>query len=804
MQNFLAAGTALTLVLAAQAGAQQAAAPAVVPAGATPAAAPDGGDAPGLADIVVTAQRRTESSQRAGIAIDVVSGAEVLSQGVTQPSDLNRIVPSLQVQDAGGANKTFFLRGVGNFTVNGYSDPAIAVNYDGVYLGRPTSTSGLFYDLERLEVLKGPQGTLYGRNATAGAINILPAKPKLDDVSGFVDASYGNYNAVNVQGALNLPLGSIAAIRLSGNVVSRDGYLSDGTSDEETQAARAQLLVEPSPDLTLRLAADWSHSGGKGVGSSYDGAYALNFATGGYAFVPSGLDASIGLFDPKAQAYRQTLFLGVSGRTADPLANDVYLNNDFYGVNGELTWDTGVGTLTVIPAWRKADLNYNFGAAAFIGLIREEDEQYSFEARFNGKRIGPFDYVLGAYYFDETVNGNYTFAQQALNAYQFYTSKTKSWALFGRVVANVTDRLRLIGGLRYTDDHKDFNGQADVFVVVCTQRNAFGVPSCPTTPLLPVGTSYTSLQPPFIVPPPGQARPIGATGAILSRVTTLVDATLPNSQVTWRGAAEFDLAPKSLLYASVERGYRSGGFSLAAGYETYKPEFITAYTVGVKNRFFGNRLQLDVEAFWWDYTDQQIGRIGVDANGNQGQFSQNIGQSTIKGVEGTVDYLPLPDTLLTGEIQYLDSRYKSFVYTQPVGNTPPLTGCPTTLAAGIYTINCSGFPAFNAPKWTLTVGAQQTAHLGAFKLVGSVDTQYRSSRYVEAEFLPQELVHGTWTTNVQLGFGPDDGRWQVIGFIRNLENDRIIVNTPTVSVASALVATTSAPRTFGARVHYSF
>ena len=329
---------------------------------AAPAAAP-ATEAPGLADIVVTAQRRVESSQRAGIAIDVVGGAEVLSQGVTQPSDLNRIVPSLEVQDAGGANKTFFLRGVGNFTVNGYSDPAIAVNYDGVYLGRPTSTSGLFYDLERLEVLKGPQGTLYGRNATAGAINILPAKPKLGDVSGFLDASYGNYNAVNVQGALNLPIGSIAAVRLSGNVVSRDGYLSDGTSDEKTQAARAQLLVEPSADLTLRLAADWSHSGGKGIGSSYDGAYALNFATGRYNFVPSGLDASVGLFDPKAQAYRQSLFLGVSGRTADPLANNVYLNNDFYGVNGELTWNTGAGTLTVIPAWRKADLNYNFGAA---------------------------------------------------------------------------------------------------------------------------------------------------------------------------------------------------------------------------------------------------------------------------------------------------------------------------------------------------------------------------------------------------------------------------------------------------------
>nr|WP_295662767.1 TonB-dependent receptor [Polymorphobacter sp.] len=809
MRRLLLAGTALTLSISCPALAQVAETPAPAPAPAQAApttAAPSqgGGESQGLTDIVITAQRRVESSQRAGVAIDVVSGTQVLAQGITQPSDLNRIVPSLQAQDAGGANKTFFLRGVGNFTVNGYSDPAIAVNYDGVYLGRPTSTSGLFYDLERLEVLKGPQGTLYGRNATAGAINILPARPKLGDVSGFVDASYGNYNAVNVQGAVNLPIGSIAAVRVSGNVVSRDGYLTDGTSDEKTQAGRIQLLVEPSSELKLRVAADYSHSGGKGVGSSYDGAYALNFQTGAYGFVPSGLGAQVGLYDPRAQAYRQSLFLGVSGRTAASLDSNVYLDNKFYGVNGELNWDTGAGTLTVIPAYRKADLNYNFGAAAFVGLIREKDEQYSLEARFNGKRIGPFDYVVGGYYFNEKVNGNYTFAQQALNAYQFFNSSTKSWAVFGRVVANVTDRFRLIGGVRYTDDHKDFDGRADVFVVVCTQRNAFGVPSCPTTPLLPVGSNYNALQPPFIVPPAGQARPIGTSGAILSRVATIVDATLPSSQVTWRGAAEFDIAPRSLGYASVERGYRSGGFSLAAGYETYKPEFITAYTVGVKNRFFDNKLQLNVEAFWWDYKDQQIGRIGVDANGNQGQFSQNIGQSTIKGAEGNIEYLPLPDTLLTGEVQYLDTKYKSFSYNQPAQATPPLTGCPTTLNTGVYTINCSGFPAFNAPKWTLTVAAQQTVRVGGYKVVGSVDTHYRSKRYVEAEFLPEELVHGTWTTNLQLGFGPDGGHWQVTGFIRNLENDRIIVNTPTVSVASALVATTSAPRTFGVRAGYTF
>ncbi|MFD1949807.1 TonB-dependent receptor [Sphingomonas arantia] len=795
------AGTALALLAPLHAAQAQDAGSNAQTITNTPSAAEPG---EGLADIIVTAQRRSESAQRAGIAIDVVTGSAVTNQGITQPSDLNRIVPSLNVQDAGGANKTFFLRGVGNFTVNGYSDPAIAVNYDGVYLGRPTSTSGLFYDLERLEVLKGPQGTLYGRNATAGAINILPAKPKLGENSGFFTGSYGNYDAIVAQGALNLALGKDAALRVSGTVTDRSGYLSDGTSDEKTQAARAQLLVQVSPDLRVRIGADYSHTGGKGVGSSYEGSYALNRGTGQYSFVPSGLDRSVGIFDPAAQAYRQTLFLGVAGRNAAPLEDDVYQNNDFYGVNGEMTLDVGGGTLTVIPAYRHAKLDYVFAAPSFYGYIREKDDQFSLEARFAGERIGIFDYILGAFYYDESVKGDYTFAQQALNSYQTFDSSTKSTALFARLTANITDRARLIGGVRYTRDNKDFTGQADVLVVVCTARNAFGAPNCPNVPLLPLTATMDQLQAPFIVPPAGQARPIGATGAILSRVLTVVDTGLNNNEVTWRAAAEFDVSSRSLLYASVERGYRSGGFSVAAGYESYAPEFITAYTIGSKNRLFDNKLQLNLEAFWWKYKNQQIGRIGIDANGNQGQFSQNIGQSSIKGAEADIQFLPLPDTLFSANIQYLDTKYDSFIFTQPVGTSPPLTGCGTTLTGAVYTIDCSGFPAFNAPKWTISMGAQQTVRFGDFKLVGGVDTQYRSSRYVQVEFLPQELVGETWTTNAQLGIGPDDDRWQLTAFVRNIEDRRIVLNTPIYGLGSALTATTSAPRTYGLRVNTKF
>ncbi|MEO7786466.1 MAG: TonB-dependent receptor plug domain-containing protein, partial [Sphingomicrobium sp.] len=156
----------------------------------------------GLQDIIVTAQRTSTVAQRTPIAIAVVKPEELTRQNITRAEDLSRVVPALIATPSGGSNTSYFLRGVGNTTANSYSDPAISFNYDGVYIGRPNSTQGYFFDLQRVEVLKGPQGTLYGRNATGGAINVIPNRPVLRQTSGEFQASYGNYNAINAQGAI--------------------------------------------------------------------------------------------------------------------------------------------------------------------------------------------------------------------------------------------------------------------------------------------------------------------------------------------------------------------------------------------------------------------------------------------------------------------------------------------------------------------------------------------------------------------------------------------------------------------------
>ena len=746
----------------------------------------------GLQDIIVTAQQRGENLQKAAVPVAVVSGADLLNSGVRGIDTLGKLVPSLVVA-AGGQGNLVFIRGVGNFSFVASSDPAAAYNYDGVYVGRSSATFGTFYDLERVEVLKGPQGTLYGRNATAGAINILPVQPLLGETSGYASASYGNYNEVQTEGAVNVGLGEDAAFRLSGTYTRHDGYLRDGTQTDDSAGVRAQLKVKLTPALTVRLEADYAQQRGVGGGSNYVGKYAFNPASGQFVATPSGLSLDEGLFSAASQAYRTANGAAgrLPGRLLGPLANQPFQRNDVYGFAVHVDWQTPIGTFSVIPAWRHARKdNLNTESAQEVGNTQDAN-QYSVEARLVSNSGQLVDYIVGAYYFSELIDDDVHNSAGSLANFNFGRFTTHSPSAYGRLTVHATDWLRFTGGARYTEDHKRFfDAQNTALAVVCA------VPAvCPTAPLLPY--TATLAQQPF-APAFGGGPVLRAPGVLIARADTFPGGKLNTNKVTYRGAIELDIGPRSLLYASVETGYRAGGFN---AFNTYNPENITAYTVGSKNRFLDNRLQLNLEGFLWKYKDQQLTYFGIDPTGRLGIITANVGRSTIKGAEAEARALVTRTTTLTANVQYLDARYDQFSYVSPA---PLYSGCTVSPTGALFTVNCSGRPALNSPKWTVNLGAQQVVPIGESQIVLSADTQYRSSRYTGFDYIPQEFVDHSWVSNASISFGAKDGKFTIGAFVRNIENNRPQIYGTPVPGSNLIVSIIAPPRTYGLRASTRF
>lgn len=780
----------------------------------------------GLEEIVVTAQHRTESSQRAAVALDVVSTSELENAGIVNSSTLNAAVPALYITRGGGANTSYFIRGVGNFTNNGYTDPAVAFNVDSVYLGRPGSTIGAFYDLERIEVLKGPQGTLYGRNATGGAVNVIPAKPVPGEWAGRVAVGYGNYNAFDAEGSVNVPVGQDGALRVSGKLVDRDGYNADGTGDEKGHALRVQLLANLTPDLTFRVSGNYSHVGGVGVGGTYT--HAINLSPGSqatatspanYTVVPTGFDPRSGLHSPSNAAFFAQRVLGGPRINPGPLAYP-FMDNDYYGANAEITWKTGIGTVTVIPAYNSAQVRSLFNGPAFRGgLVHEDSEQFSLEARIAGERIGPFDWLLGAFYFDENVEGRQNFSQYTVNSFQVFDADNTSSAVFGRLTLNATDRLRVVGGIRYTRDKKQFVGAGRNLIQICTRPAG-----CLGGPSVPVALTFEDLGKQITLPTlPGPANSVafGTSGNRLFFAPLTLNQKLDRSRTTWRGAVEFDVGPQSLLYASHETGFRSGGFNFSLGRESYEPEYIRAWTLGMKNRFFDNRLQLNLELFRWNYTNQQVAHFGIDSTGGNSFFTENIGKSRIQGIDLDLQFRATTTTLLRGSVQVLDNKLTSFVYNTQRNTTnnalPPAVGCSTSpgtapipgsttgATSTVWVVDCSGQNGFNSPKLAVNGGIEQTFALGDYELVATVDGRYRSNRMTSFEFLAFQNSGSDFSADASLRFGPRDGNWSVTGFMQNIGNRLIPTLSQFAGTTGNVVVTNYAPpRTYGVRASVSF
>lgn len=725
---------------------------------------------PGIADIVVTANRRSETAQSTALAVTAVSGTTLTEQGVVQPEDLNRSVAGLGLSPNGAITQVY-LRGVGTFTaITG--DSSVLVSADGVVLGSPTMISGQFFDLERVEVLKGPQGTLYGRNATAGAINLISAKPRFDAIAANGSIEIGNYDLFRASGGFNLPLSDTLAIRAAGQVVRRDGYFSDGSGDDNQEAGRLQALFEPTAGVSLLLGADYANVHGRG-----SPLVVTPFVDPDDPWVgPSTEAGNRPVQDARDNGYGRY----AAGTQFQLTANDSKSNSENWGVRAELNVDVGFGTLTVLPAYRavKADQitypGFRLSATADV-------EQTTGEVRLASTPGARLSWLVGGYYFDDRQSERDIVEQGVGVFYADFNSTrdTRAYAGFGEATYRVADALRVTGGLRYTEERRTLTG------------------------------SYTSID----YSPPNFDRP----------VTRPLGGDVSYDRVTWKAGVEADVAPRSLVYATVGTGFRAGGLNQDSAPNSFRPEQLTAYSIGTKNRFLDNKLQVNVEAFYWDYKDHQENVLSSLNLGGFALQTQNIGKSTLKGVSVDLLFSPTKHDRFSAQLEYLDATFDdySYVVSNQIAPEPgSRTGCAVTqLTAngpaafpggpptfGTSRVDCSGKPFTRAPTWSLNTSYEHRFDLaGGGAVVAGGDAQLASSSFVATDYIDAERQPAYAIVNLNLGYRAPRNHWGLTGYVRNVGNE--VVRTAAFqhsTIAGLVYSSLRPPRTYGVRLDFDF
>ena len=604
-----------------------------------------------LADVVITAQKIAQPASKAAISITAVGGEELRTSGATSATALTTLMPNVQISGGGAGSTDISIRGIVSTNTTEVGDPAAAFNIDGVYLGRPQSAGANFFDLERVEVLRGPQGTLYGRNATAGAINLITNKPG-KKFAGEANVLLGTQSLRTFEGMVNVPVNSTLALRAVVSSTSRDGFLvtADGSGvantftknrdDAANLSARVHGLLSFSATTKLLLTADMSNNKGAGPGSV-----------------------------PLATYQNKT---GSEQRTVLTNRNEGSRDDKFTGLAAEFTANVGVGELTYLGARRTFDRNNLSSTGGVTSLTVSGFTQTSHELRLaSNPGSGPLAWVGGLYAYDEQGDIDATFGINPFGAanpgFRFIQTPvtSKSVAAFGQATYSLSPTLRLTAGLRHTKDDKARDGRT------------------------------TSAAGTFNFPP-------GDNKAAVSY-----------SQSTWKLGADADLAPGVLGYVSAATGYKAGGYfdgSNARGDNTYRPELLTSMEAGLKGRFLNNRLRLSAAVFSYDYKDLQISYVALNPLTNTaGTITTNAARAKNNGIELEAKLAIADNGTLNIGAGLLDATYDSFTF--PV----VLPARPVAIDFAGKKLDRAPSATFNlgyTHDWALPGGAGLTAFLG--------------------------------------------------------------------------------------------
>ena len=688
-----------------------------------------------VTELVVTAQKRSENLQDVPASISAVSGLVLQERGINSPSDLQFVVPSMQAGRLLGQT-AITIRGVG---LN-QGSPGVAIHVDGVYQSRASMGDLTQIDIERVEVLRGPQGTLYGRNANGGAVNFVTKAPT-NQLEGYLLGSYGSYNESRLQGVINVPFSDRVRARLVVDRYDRTkGFVKNvlpGGQDVDqgdSLAARLRVAVDLAPNLTLDLNAT--------------------------ALTASGATSYFTLYNiptPEAVAknpYLQTAIVPLKPRRIS--ANDpIDADRDFGSGAATLTWTTGNFTAKSITGYQRLvdhelrdDDSINVSAFPSVRAARDR----TFTQEFNiGGSVGPVEAVFGAFFMREVAYDrlHYDFQlgiaplpPQSQLDFESFRLLTKSTAVFGDATWKLTDRAKLIAGIRYSE------GKLEQ-----TQRNYLTFGASPQIAICPLQTNEVTFH-----------------------------STTP------RVGGQYDLSDDSNVYATYSKGFKDGGFNLYSCKNVFQPEKVTSYETGWKNRLLDGSLVVNASAFYYDYTNLQLTQVvGLTS------LITNAAAAKVKGLEVESTWRPEEHWTINANASFLSAKFSNFTNVD-------------SLAPALGSQNVKGRYLASAPKFSTNIGVAYRTDPLSFggRVIARADVSYRTKVYFREFNTALDAQKSYAVVNAALIWDSPDDKYRVRLFATNLLNEDYIVRQNSSDNFGSRFVSWGAPRQIGVELKANF
>ena len=719
---------------------------AVVPRSVGAADAAAGADA-GLEEIVVTAQKTGATTlQKTPIAVSAFSTADLKASLATNIKDLVNYVPNVSIVQVQAVNASIYIRGVGTNNVFSGSDPDVTMQIDGVYIARSSDTLADFLDVDRIEVLRGPQGTLYGRNAVGGTVNIISKQPS-DTLTGQEQLTVGNFGTVQEQAYISGPLipgklqGSLAI-----NYLRHDPYLTnvaqpgDGVDDANHGGLRGQLRWQPTDTIDATTRFDAS------AGSEHPNNYYALVARVSGATLANG---AIGSFHQVA--------------LNSPTNDDTHNGGTSEEINGQIDANLNIKSITAYH-WTSYNTFQDLDGTELDitgGKVDEKEAEVTQEFDLQ-MHYTNFEGVAGLYYFHDHESSDFTAQGPNLPPFPFLiealpTTYSDAEAAFAQGTYHLTPSLALITGFRYTleDKHLQQDYQFHVYT---------------PAPLVPPGSGF-----PF-------------TGS----VTRHYHGATPKFGIDW------NVTDDAMLYFSATKGYKSGGVNSAAAAaqgESFNPETIWSYEVGAKTDWFDHRLRANLTVFKYDYSDLQVQSLigpGLVSIGN-------AASAAAKGVEAELTAKPTPAWKLTTNLTYLSATYRTFAAASVPQALVPFVSSSPDYNATTGTFNAAGKTLDAAPRYTAFVAAQHNWELGnQGSIYGRAEYHWQDRVYFDPSNASVMSQGAYGLVNLSTGYSTADGLWQAQLYAKNVTDKGYFISIAANGVAP--FGLVGAPRTFGIQV----